>query len=369
MPNIKEYGERMASSSQDPRKVTSAPGTKAAVPPIQYDRFCRNGKHPSAHLWNQLHEATNQAVLYRTRELFHATGLVGAAPTGGASHTRWRFAFRTGPYGHAIKVTAAMIPPDVNPSTNTYARLIVYSDTAEAVTVGNLYLYHGVNPGGTGGTSEGLPYIKTLNGYISGLTANTNYYARFDEEYGRILSASVCEFQTLTENGGYLAQNITAQTDIYDAYREYVATMQKNLLKYTGGLALNLATGATASTNATNTSKNIADGFGTTFTEADPCFKLDLRYRDRLAQTSGIPVVMKVFCSSTVGPGVGRIYLKNSAGTAVMTITDSIPSPSPGWLSTTGFLPATEERYYPHFDNNGSGTLSVYAVSVYEYET
>ncbi len=375
MPNLKLYGEPLSSSSAAPFKVGANATTKASVPPIQYDRFCRNGKHPSAHLWNQIDEATNQSVLYRNRELFRAPGHVGAGggATSNGSRTRYRFAFRSGPFAFAIRCIVALTPQSNNLGLNAYAKMVVFSDAAETVTVGEAMLYHGANPGGSF-IAEGLPYIKTLKNTVSGLAANTDYYVRFDEvDDGRILAACVLELQSLTQNGGHFPQNITAQSDIYGIYRENVATAQKDLWKGTGGLALNFAanTDANPSMNLTNTSKNICDQVSTTFSNATQGFKVDLRYRDRLAQTSGIPVTMKVFCESdteVLGDGIGEITLKDSTGAAVITISNGLPFGAPAWISTTGFLPATQGKYDLHFRNNGGGTVSVWAVSIYEHE-
>lgn len=375
MTRAKMYGDRLDAGSVGSHQQAANPATKSGTPPIEWDRFCRNTKHPSANLWNQIHEATNQAVLYRAREIFRAPGWVGSSGGAGSGGTRdrYRFAFRSGPYMHGLMMIAVMVPQTAGLTGNAYSKITIYSDFNEATPVASVNFYHGANPGGSLTSSEGLPYIKTIKIPLFGLTAGTDYYAKVsDVDEGRIMALSVFELPSMTENtSGYLSQNITAETEILDIYRQNVATIQKTLWKKTGGLALNFCVNvaANATTNNTNTSKNVCDGLTTTFSDATKGFKIDLTNHDRLAQASGIPVVMKVFCKTTDAGGKGRFYLKNSAGTAIITITDSISTAAGGaWRSTVGFLPAAADKYDLHFDNNGAGTLSVWAVSIYEYE-
>lgn len=376
MTRAKMYGDRLDPGGVGSHQAAANPTTKGASPPIEYDRFCRNSKHPSANLWNQIHEATNQAILYRTREVFHAPGWVDDAggQISNGTRTRYRFQFRTGPYAHGLMMMAVMIPQTSGLTGNAYSTITLYSDATETTTAASVDFSHGANPGGSVTTSQGLPYIKTVKIPLFGLTTNTDYYAKVEDvDEGRLLALSVYELASMTQNTeGYLSQNITAQTEIFDIYRENVATFQKALWKNTGGLALNFCVDVAASvvTNATNTSKNVVDGFTTAIDGSTPGFSIDLTNHERLAQTSGIPVRMSVFCKTTDVGGSGRFYLKNSAGTAVITITNGIPTAAGGaWITTTGYLPASADKYDLHFDNNGAGTLSVWAVSIYEYET
>jgi len=374
MPRLKLTGSQIDLVSVGPRQVPALPASKAAVPPIQIDKYLRNGFHPNAQLWNQLMEATNQGALFRTREVFRSPGMLTPGPVGSfgaGSRARWRFAYRSSTYAHALMAVFVMSPPTAGTAQNTYGKLTLFSDTAEATPVLTGTAYYGNGPTGTT-VAAGWQYLKTVMVPIDGITPSTQYYARFDDvDWGIIQSCSVFELHSMTENfSGYLSQNLTSQSDIVDVYREKVATMQKNLWKGAGGLTLlfTCEDGASPRTVAVNTPTNVVDNTTTTTADPAPGYKIDLTNHDRLMQTSGIPVVMKVFAKTTSGTGKGRFYLKNSAGTTILSITDGL-SATATWYSVSGYLPASADTYYLMYDNNSSGTLSCYAMSLYEYET
>ncbi len=52
----------------------------------------------------------------------------------------------------------------------------------------------------------------------------------------------------------------------------------------------------------------------------------------------------------------------------VLSITNSFPFGAPGWVSVTGFLPATLDKYDIQLSDNGGNSVSLYAVSIWEYE-
>src|SRR5688572_31517665 len=98
---IKIFGDRLDVGSVGSRQVRAIPASKTAAAPLQVWRYCRNGRHPSAQYWNRLNEQTNQAALYRTKELFNWMSRVGFGVTGtptssgAGDRDRWRFAFHT----------------------------------------------------------------------------------------------------------------------------------------------------------------------------------------------------------------------------------------------------------------------------------
>lgn len=379
MPQLKLYGAQIDYTAVGPRQVPANPATKAASPPIQIDKHLRNGFHPNAQMWNLLLEATNQAALYRTREVFRSPGRLGEVTFGGGvlpasaagTNAKWRFAFRTSAYGKALMAFVNMHPMATSGHTNnTYAQLKIFSDATETTTVTTTNFYYGSGPSGTS-NMYGWQYMKLIPLGVEGLSVNTDYYGVFyNVDYARIQSCSVAEFQSMTENfTGYMPQNLTNSTDIVDVYREKVATMQKNLWKTAGGLACHfvVADPASPQTIAGATPTNVVDNSSTTISAATPGFTLDMSKRDRLMQSSGVPVVLKIMAKTTSGTGKGRFYLKDSAGNTVMSKTDGLNGTAT-WYSITGYLPATEDKYDLMYDNNSSGTLSCYAASLYEYE-
>lgn len=375
---LKLWGTPIGAANLGTRQVATVPTTKAATPPIQFRKFCQNGAAPSAQFVNLLHEATNAGVLFRAKQLFAATGCLGTSTgigssSAGGTTARWRGAFHLGPYSTSVLCRVFVHPQDgAVLDASSYAEIKIYSNANEATLVATGTFYFGASPTDTS-TVSGWSYCKTGDVYIDGLTADTDYYIKVsDVNYNRIQSISVAELVSMTDNfDGYLPQNLTADSEVLSIYRENVATLQQQIWKRGAAKVFDWTVDAqgTPITRASATPANVIDTAVTTVSTSSPGFTIDMTGKDRLSQTSGVPVVVKAFCKTTSGTGKGRIYLKNSAGTAVATFTDVIPTVVPEWISTTATLTADCDKYDIQFDNNSSGTISLYAVSVYEYET
>lgn len=375
MPRIKIYGDRLDVGAVGSRQVRGNPASKAASPPIQVGSHCRNGKHPSAQFMNKLNEATNQAALYRTRELARFTGRIAGTGVlssfGAGDRARWRFAFRTSPYAHALMVVAVLHPQDTGTAENSYARLDIFDDIAESSVVASETFYYGGGPRGTT-AAYGWQYLKPVSKHIAGLDPDTDYYATFyDVDWGRLQSATIFELHSMTENyAGYLSQGITAETEIYDSYREKVAVMQKNLWKSSGSVLFtwSVDNGTTPQTTTSDTPVNLIDTSVSTVSNASPGFTLDLRNKARAMQ-SGIPVTLKVFVSVGSGTGLGRLYLKDSTGATVLSQTDGFTPGATEWVTITGTLPATVDKYDLQMDDHAGSGITVYAATLAEHES
>lgn len=367
-------GDPLAPGSVGPRQVVANPATKAASPPLSVGWFCRNGKHPSAQYWNQLNEATNQLALYRTKELFsfvNHTSWRGAVAAAAGSTPRWRAPFHTSRYTHGIGVCVIIAPTEgtgLGYDQNSYAKLTIYSDTTETTTIASETFVYGVNPTGTTRSGD-LPSWKVITKVIDGITSGTDLYCKFtNETYGNIMSATVFDLQSMTENfSGYNNQNITTQTPIYDTYRSNVATMQKNACKHGGAKVFNWTTddGASPLTTTSATSTNIIDRTSTAVSASTPGYTLVMTGKDRLSQSSGVPVVMKAFGKMSAGTN-GTVVLVDSTNTVVASISAAFTTTA-SWQSVSFNLPATSDKYDVRFSTT-AGTFSLYAIGCYEYE-
>ena len=379
MPTKHIYGDRLDPGSVGPRQTVANPTSKAASPPIQGGYWCRNGKHPSPSFISALNEAVNQAALYRSKCVYSNVGRLfnslGAAST--SDIARWRFAFHTGPYAHAVYAVVAMLPTDLDIAPyedyNTQGRLDIFSDTQEAVNAGSYTFTYGAHPTGVNSTVS-FQHIKVLTGYIE-VSPDTDYTGLFsDVNVGRIQSACVFELASLTENNsGYLSQNITSHSSILDVYREKQATMIRSLWRRGGATVFNWSvddptgSGPVTATVSGVTSRNVIDTTITTVSASSPGWTLDMRNRARLSQTSGVPCRMVAYGKMSAGTD-GDVYLKNSAGTNIATITNGFTT-TPKWVTTTFNMPATLDKYDLHIGEPAAGTFSLYAVSIYHYET
>jgi hypothetical protein len=379
-PIKKLYGINVDPSLVGSRQVAQNPAGKAATAPVQVHKHARNGKAPDAWLINQLFEAANQGILYRTKEVFSPPGLIllfGNAPplsAGAGDRWRWRFAFHTGVYSRALLVNMIMYPPagpGVVLTKNSMTRVDIYDNATYAGSpVGTATFNYGSNPGGTT-VVYGLTYLRQSKRYIEGLTPDTDYYGIVnDADEGRAVSCSIAEIQSMTETfSGYLPQSITAESSILDVYREKLAAVTYNLWRRSAATVFTFSIEEVGASRpiASATPTNIIDGASTTYGASIAGYQLDMTRKARLSQlTTGVPIR---FCAFIEVPAAntGVVTLRDSTGTAVVTLTQV--GAYTGWVTGTGLLPASEDKYYiTHHRSAGAGTVKTYAVSCYEYE-
>jgi hypothetical protein len=372
MPRGKQFGTSVVRASIPNKLVGAMPASRAAAPPMEWRQYCLNGSSVSAQFQNQLNEATNQAVVLRTRQLFTAIAHPNEMAAGSVTQPTYRFAFRTSTYHSALIIFATMQPPlGANGDNASYGRLKIFSDTAEAVTVKTTDFYYGASPDGISGSNlRGWAFAKTVKAYVTGLTPDTEYYALFSSESaGCLQTATVIETQSMTQIlSGYLPTSLNQDSEVLSIYREKVATIQKNLWKKSGRSLINFAVADALSpiTLSSTTATNIVDGSSTTVSAATPGYTLDMRYRDRLMQTSGVPCIFKVYAARTVSNGT--VILKDSGGNQVAAVPVTGVT---GWYGGGGTfnLPATLDKYDVQFVAGVAGTITLHAVCIYEYES
>jgi hypothetical protein len=368
VPSITKFGARLTADAATVDKVPARTSVFSARPAIAADLWARNGLHPDARLASALNEHANQAALYRPKQYFNYMGRLDTTigvgvPSGTAgTRTRWRFAARSGPYAHAIGAIVAMVEPDNGTDQNTYATLTITNGAGS--TLGTATFVYGVRPIATSVACGGWPLVKQIMAVVDGIPADTEIFGLFsDVDYGRLSSCCVFELPSLSENGGYLASNITTHSAILSTHRQYAAEVSNAVWQKGGAQVMNWSANSTAITTTSAVAVNIIDSSLTAVSATSPGYTLDMRNKARLSQTTGVPVVMKVYASVTATM-TGTVKLVNSSGVTVLTA--SITSTTGAWVSVSGVLPATLEKYDLMFSTTG-GTLSLNAVSVYEY--
>jgi hypothetical protein len=262
-----------------------------------------------------------------------------------------------------------MCAPQAGYNTNSYALLTIRDSGGS--TVATQTFEYGASPTGSS-TARGWPYNRQIIKYVEGIDPDTDYFATFaDVAHGHLSAAAVFDMQSLTEGAatGHLPENVTAQSFIVDEYRENQAAIMQALWRSSGASVLNWTVddGTAAVTRALDASANVVDTTVTTVSASSPGYTIDMTGKDRLSQTSGVPVKMWAYGAVAAGTG-GRVDILDSGGSSLANIVDWTTTPS--WRETTFNLPATEDKYDLHLSEpGGSTTFSLYAISIYEYET
>jgi hypothetical protein len=372
--DLKQFGDRPG--APDGRKVAAAPSSKAEPAPIARDRFMRIGKAPDASATSAMRNAMNYAMIHRSKEAFGWTSILGqgsglpVTSAGAGLRKRFRFAFHTGPYSHALYARMFLYPQTAGFNSSSYAQLDIYSDTAEAVNVSSTKFYYGNNPLNTANVA-GWQYMKVVNEFIDGLSADTDYFAVVsDGDNGLVQSVSVADMQSMTENyNGYLAANYTQESLILSTDRSTLLTPMPSLWKRGGAKVLNWTVDTQASpvTNATTTDTNIIDG-STTYGAAIPGFTLDMTGKARLSQPTGVPCKIWAYIDST-SLNNGVLRFRNSSGSVIANVNYLGAANTPHWASATLNMPATSDKWYlTSFQTVAAATIKTFAVSIFEYE-
>lgn len=332
-------------------------------------QWCRNGRHPDAQLMTRMIDQANHLGICRLQEYASFCVPIASIPASaaaGADRDRWRFQFHTSPFARYVwtDMVLAIAADDYNPG----ARLRIV-DTGGS-TFGDATFYYGSAINHSSDTPDTLGYGKTTlvsAGAALEIDPDTDYRGTFtDVGGGRLVAATVYEWglQPDTDNG-YLPTNYGHSTPVYDEDRYDLAAMARGLWKHQAGKLFLWAsdTDAASPTNATTTDTNAIDTSITTISTTTPGFIVDGTYRATRMRTT-IPCVFWAYgkCSSS---GNGRVYLKNSAGTVLATISGF--TTSDGWATTTVSLPATLAKYDVHFEAL-AGTTTLRAFGLYQYK-
>ncbi len=331
----------------------------------QVARYVRNGKVPDAQFQSEITELTNQAAAFRGKEIFRNAGSIAAIPSsfGVGERKRHRFAFHSGPYCDKVIALIVFAPTDHGTQTNAYGQLLI--TTTAGVTVGAakryspLYIPAGIldSPG------------NFTNGFASvDVSPDTDYYGYIsDFDQARILSVVVYEQNLAPDtSNGYLTPSVAGNGPIYSSERADIVANAVTLWKRAGSQLLNWCTedDGFARSTASGTNKNIVDDTSTLISASTPGFTLDLTGKASLT-SAGVACKIAVYGIRTGSAAQQGVIVKDSAGAPIV-ILNSAPAAA-GWFVGTLTLPATKAKYDLHYYAT-SGTLAVYAVSIWEYE-
>ncbi len=370
-------GIEMPRGSAQERKSPQHGTTRAAQPPIPIMRWARNGKYPDAWMLNAMNEALNQAAMQRPKEVFHYLGDPNtfARTSVVGTRNRWRWYFHTGPLTHQLAVVCVLgSPTNSAPAASAASSAACAIRTPLGGPVGGEEFFYGPSPTGTGGYNIGWPYLKTITKYIA-VDPDTDYQGLLaDVNYGKLVSACVYEVPSMTtHNGGYMPQNLPAGAPILATDRQKLMELARLLWRRGGAHIMNWCVDDSSNSprsTTSSTARNIVDDASTAVSVSTPGFTFDMRYQDRVSQTSGVPCVIAAYGVKTASATFdGTVTLKDSTGATVVTLANQWNNAGATWATAAFNLPATVAKYDLHYSRAvAASAFQLHAVSIFPYE-
>ncbi len=334
-------------------------------PIISPNRDAQNGMYPATSFYGRIQQAHNHLVGFRHKTVFQRAWRLGNKTYSGASATNLaRFRWRTGHGAAYVRIVGVQCAS--NSSTGdprTELELVNFSDTV-TTTAGPWQGFIDVASTGDEPSTWRI-FTDTI-----AVTPNKIYHATFKTyDSCRPMSLLVMELGggTVTESVNYYsAANMVSDAPIFDATREKILGGLGAMYRQNGALQVNWANGdGSALTRSSATAINVVNNSSTgTPTTATPGYSCDLRYRNSSSR-AGVPVELAVYGSIPAGSGTVRVI--DTAGTTHLTAT--VNSATPGWFTATGTITASDLKFDFQAAGDGVNTLSLHAVSLYEYES
>ena len=346
--------------------------------PIQAAKFVRNGKYPESWVQSALADSVNHAARWRAKQVYaKSVGILDTVAQSAGTVSRWRFAWRSGPYARHLQAKAIMMNCNSLPNGNPYGLLTVRNGAG--TSIGTMRFYFGANAGSTfDNTADWSIQYDVLNdGSYNNitLTADTEYFGEVsDVDQSRIRAIVVYEHSVDVDTSTHPNPSCAARSPVYDGDRQDVATVARKMWKQGASPLWHVGPSTTANsltTTSTTLTSVLFDptlGTGTAVSAATVGATLDMTYKGTSSRTgaSAVPVTMWCYvnCSSD-----GTVALKDSSGTALLTATSAGDSVS-RWVTATGYLPATVAKYDLHFKvASNPGAIILYGMSLYQYAT
>jgi len=334
---------------------------------IETFRWLRNGRVPDSWFQEVLTEETNKLAAWYTKEVCSLSVPIANIPTAGGTVNRWRHRWFSGPFAERALVRAIVARPydgAGSPAQGGALRWEVKNE--DAVSTSSVERDYGtVSPSGPSTTPDSMRIIDlTID-----LSPSTNYSGLFvDLEFGHVVSVCVKELSLPASiENGYARQGFAFGSPIQDADRSAVATMLSAMWRHGAAHLMNWSVSVESSprTRTSATAINAVDNSSTTVSVNSPGYTLDLRFRNRLKDTT-VPVRFHAYAKQSAGTGV--IRLKDSGGSTVASV--NVNSSTAQWWTTTASLPNTRAKYDLTLESDGGvNTCSLYAASLYQWET
>jgi hypothetical protein len=342
--------------------------------PLSMDRatqtrqWVNNDRYPDAQFVRYLVQDSNQLFRWRTKEIGHFAINPFFIPSAAGTRNRWRFSWHSSPLAKYVQFVM-VVASARGSSADPYARLSLFSGTS--TLIGTTDFHYGASSGSPPDTPAYFGVSFGMFGTGNSLTtipADTDLHGVLIDSDSRLVAAMVYEISCESTTGnGYVDDTIQAHSQILDSLRQSLTEKLRTQWKRGASGLWNWCVDdeTTPRTTTSLTFKNAIDNSTSAMGASVPSFKLDLAHRSTDRRVT-VPCVFKAYAKQSSGSG-GTIQLRRGDNTAIASLT--INSSTAGWYSTTVNLAASEDTYAPYYASDGIQTTTLYACSMYQYET
>jgi hypothetical protein len=326
---------------------------------IHWRRHAKNGLFPDDAFYSDITAGVNHITAFRRKPIFRRVCKLGQV--GGTTGTAWRWHCRTG-YGASRFVVLVVLGFDDRvTASDPYVEVALTKSGGATTTLA----FHG------GATSipaidapeEWMPQLQYADCdgssiYTGAVTFNNDV---------RVIAIQVYEdcVPTVDDAVPYHHEWTPAMNSpIYDNRIQRGIEGTGDLIRRNRGLRFDWSpVDGTARTRTANTWINIFDNSSTSPpTSSSPGITVNTTARNTIGATT-VPITFAVYAS--MSSGSGTVSLRNTGGTDVAVAT--INNATPQWFTATGALAVgSAVKYDVGLASDGSNTLTVYAVSLYE---
>lgn len=341
--------------------------------PFRVDAFCyaRNGAVPDTRLLNRVAGAQNNILAFRKKGVFNVWDQSFSGS--GVTKTQHRFRFHAG-YGEQALVIHVGLGKGGHPSSSAKATLSI--DVAGVGAPSTVPIYYGNNQAGATDAPDEIQW--TTKAFT--LTPNTTYeVSAYVDNEARILS--MCAYTTGIEdvddgNDFYVASSST-YGQIDDATRQKLTEGLSKIWKRNGAHLLNWSccTG-TPQTIAGGTWTNVLDGTTAVASTSAGYILGSGLLTPYSRRVQPLKATLCAYGQVTGGAGTGEVRLFSDSGSGAPTFASVTGiGATLQWYALNQTIPVGGDALtaFSKVDlqhrMNGAGTLNLYAVSLYLYET
>lgn len=329
-------------------------------------RHIRNGLYPASNMWRTAIDAENHITAYRHREVYRRAWERGVSLSAAGTNTYQRFRFRT---GYGVTRLAYLVELGLDDKTTGTDPYLLIETTLSGGATTTTEFHFGLSAVGPGMTDA--PDETYAGRAVIDVDPASIYEVRIATvDYARPLSVVAYELgaTTVEEPVNYFnTHDPAAGSPIYDADRQRLLQGLSNMYRQNGGITWHWGEASfTARTRTSATYINAIDN-ATTGTPAtsDPGVYLNPQYHNTESRTT-VPFELAVYGEVTTS-GTGYVRLIDTSGNTYGPVS-IVSDVAPAWHTATINLPASDTFYAIQYAGDGVDTVSVYSVSLIEWE-